>query len=35
MDDAAGAIASAIGHAIEQPAGIDIGEIVVRPTVRA
>ncbi|MFI6470298.1 SDR family oxidoreductase [Streptomyces sp. NPDC050516] len=29
------AIASAIGYAIEQPAGIDISEIVVRPTVQA
>jgi len=29
------AIASAIGYAIEQPAGIDISEVVVRPTVQA
>lgn len=29
------AIASAIGYAIEQPAGVDISEIVVRPTVQA
>ncbi|PZG17121.1 SDR family oxidoreductase [Nonomuraea aridisoli] len=29
------AIASAIGYAIEQPAAIDINEIVVRPTVQA
>jgi NADP-dependent 3-hydroxy acid dehydrogenase YdfG len=29
------AIASAIGYAIEQPVGIDISEIVVRPTVQA
>ncbi|MBM9504388.1 SDR family oxidoreductase [Actinacidiphila acididurans] len=29
------AIASAIGYAIEQPDGIDISEIVVRPTVQA
>jgi NADP-dependent 3-hydroxy acid dehydrogenase YdfG len=29
------AIASAIGYAIEQPAGIDISEIVVRPTAQA
>ena len=29
------AIASAIGFAIEQPAGIDISEVVVRPTVQA
>ncbi|MFF5143368.1 SDR family oxidoreductase [Streptomyces sp. NPDC013157] len=29
------AVASAIGYAIEQPAGIDIGEIVIRPTVQA
>jgi NADP-dependent 3-hydroxy acid dehydrogenase YdfG len=29
------AIAAAIGYAIEQPSGIDISEIVVRPTVQA
>ncbi|MEU2353516.1 MULTISPECIES: SDR family oxidoreductase [Streptomyces] len=29
------AIASAIGYAIEQPDGVDVGEIVVRPTVQA
>ncbi|MFE9093356.1 SDR family oxidoreductase [Streptomyces sp. NPDC007264] len=29
------AVASAIGYAIEQPDGIDIGEIVVRPTAQA
>ncbi|WP_329454163.1 SDR family oxidoreductase [Streptomyces sp. NBC_01497] len=29
------AIASAIGYAIEQPAGIDVSEIVVRPTAQA
>ncbi|MFJ8782235.1 SDR family oxidoreductase [Streptomyces sp. NPDC102476] len=29
------AIASAIGYAIEQPAGVDVNEIVVRPTVQA
>ncbi|MBP8535855.1 SDR family oxidoreductase [Streptomyces sp. MK37H] len=29
------AIASAIGYAIEQPVGIDISEVVVRPTVQA
>ncbi|MFF0627891.1 SDR family oxidoreductase [Streptomyces sp. NPDC004296] len=29
------AIASAIGYAIEQPDGIDVGEIVVRPTAQA
>ncbi|MFE2179910.1 SDR family oxidoreductase [Streptomyces sp. NPDC059455] len=29
------AIASAIGYAIEQPAGIDISEVVVRPTAQA
>jgi len=29
------AIASAIGYAIEQPVGVDISEIVVRPTVQA
>ncbi|WP_394437443.1 SDR family oxidoreductase [Streptomyces sp. SGAir0957] len=29
------AIASAIGYAIEQPEGIDVSEIVVRPTVQA
>ncbi|TDD02947.1 SDR family oxidoreductase [Nonomuraea deserti] len=29
------AIASAIGFAIEQPAGVDISEVVVRPTVQA
>jgi len=29
------AIASAVGYAIEQPAGIDISEIIVRPTVQA
>lgn len=29
------AIASAIGYAIEQPAGIDISEIIVRPTAQA
>lgn len=29
------AVASAIGYAIEQPAGVDVNEIVVRPTVQA
>ncbi|MFI6440144.1 SDR family oxidoreductase [Streptomyces sp. NPDC050759] len=29
------AIASAIGYAIEQPAGVDVNEIVVRPTAQA
>ncbi|RSO08487.1 oxidoreductase [Streptomyces sp. WAC 06783] len=29
------AVASAIGYAIEQPEGVDIGEIVVRPTAQA
>ncbi|MFE4965948.1 SDR family oxidoreductase [Streptomyces sp. NPDC056660] len=29
------AVASAIGYAIEQPAGVDISEIVVRPTAQA
>ncbi|SEF47323.1 NADP-dependent 3-hydroxy acid dehydrogenase YdfG [Actinacidiphila yanglinensis] len=29
------AIASAIGYAIEQPGGVDVSEIVVRPTVQA
>ncbi|MFD9379059.1 hypothetical protein ACFWBH_26585 [Streptomyces sp. NPDC059999] len=29
------AVASAIGYAIEQPDGIDIGEIIVRPTAQA
>ncbi|KAA6223264.1 SDR family oxidoreductase [Streptomyces albofaciens JCM 4342] len=29
------AVASAIGYAIEQPAGVDVGEIVVRPTAQA
>lgn len=29
------AIASAIGYAIEQPAGVDISEVVVRPTAQA
>ncbi|WPB88455.1 SDR family oxidoreductase [Streptomyces malaysiensis] len=29
------AIASAIGYAIEQPAGIDVSEVVVRPTAQA
>ncbi|MEV0188801.1 SDR family oxidoreductase [Kitasatospora purpeofusca] len=29
------AVASAIAYAIEQPAGIDVGEIVVRPTAQA
>lgn len=29
------AVASAIGHAIAQPAGIDISEIVVRPTIQS
>ena len=29
------AIASAVGYASEQPAGIDISEIVVRPTIQA
>ncbi|MFE9118282.1 SDR family oxidoreductase [Streptomyces sp. NPDC007172] len=29
------AIASAIGYAIEQPAGVDVSEIVVRPTAQA
>ncbi|MEU1948262.1 SDR family oxidoreductase [Streptomyces sp. NPDC059474] len=29
------AIASAIGYAIEQPPGVDISEVVVRPTVQA
>ncbi len=29
------AIASAIGYAIEQPDGVDVSEIVVRPTVQA
>ena len=29
------AVASAIGYAIEQPDGVDISEIVVRPTVQA
>lgn len=29
------AVASAIGYAIEQPAGVDISEVVVRPTVQA
>ncbi|MEO3891502.1 MULTISPECIES: SDR family oxidoreductase [Nonomuraea] len=29
------AVASAIGFAIEQPAGVDISEVVVRPTVQA
>ncbi|WP_405982751.1 SDR family oxidoreductase [Streptomyces sp. NBC_00158] len=29
------AIASAIGYAIEQPDGVDVGEIVVRPTAQA
>ncbi|MFH8492349.1 SDR family oxidoreductase [Streptomyces longisporoflavus] len=28
------AVASAIGYAIEQPAGVDVGEIVVRPTMQ-
>jgi NADP-dependent 3-hydroxy acid dehydrogenase YdfG len=28
-------IASAIGYAIEQPEGVDVSEIVVRPTVQA
>ena len=31
----ASAIASAIGYAIEQPDGVDVSEIVVRPTVQA
>ncbi|GAA2749875.1 SDR family oxidoreductase [Kitasatospora cinereorecta] len=30
-----GAVASAIGYAIEQPDGVDVSEIVVRPTVQA
>ncbi|MEU6213235.1 SDR family oxidoreductase [Streptomyces sp. NPDC047023] len=29
------AVASAIGYAIEQPPGVDVGEIVVRPTAQA
>jgi NADP-dependent 3-hydroxy acid dehydrogenase YdfG len=29
------AVASAIGYAIEQPEGVDVGEIVVRPTAQA
>ncbi len=29
------AVASAIGYAIERPDGVDVGEIVVRPTVQA
>jgi NADP-dependent 3-hydroxy acid dehydrogenase YdfG len=29
------AIASAIAFAIEQPAGIDVSEVVVRPTIQA
>jgi NADP-dependent 3-hydroxy acid dehydrogenase YdfG len=29
------AVARAIGFAIEQPAGIDVGEVVVRPTAQA
>ncbi|KEG38342.1 SDR family oxidoreductase [Streptomyces griseorubens] len=29
------AVASAIGYAIDQPAGVDVGEIVVRPTAQA
>jgi NADP-dependent 3-hydroxy acid dehydrogenase YdfG len=29
------AVASAIGYAIEQPAGVDIGEIVIRSTAQA
>ncbi len=29
------AVASAIGYAIEQPDGVDVSEIVVRPTVQA
>jgi len=29
-----GAVASAIAYAIEQPADVDISEIVVRPTVQ-
>ena len=29
------AIASAIGFAIDQPVGVDISEVVVRPTVQA
>lgn len=31
----ASAVATAIGFAIEQPAGVDISEVVVRPTVQA
>jgi NADP-dependent 3-hydroxy acid dehydrogenase YdfG len=29
------AVARAIAFAIEQPAGIDVGEVVVRPTAQA
>jgi len=29
------AVANAIGFAVEQPAGVDISEIVVRPTAQA
>jgi NADP-dependent 3-hydroxy acid dehydrogenase YdfG len=29
------AVARAIAYAIEQPAGIDVGEVVIRPTVQA
>ena len=29
------AVARAIAYAIEQPPGVDVGEIVIRPTVQA
>ena len=29
------AVASVIGYVIEQPEGVDVGEIVIRPTVQA
>ncbi|HEY6762977.1 MAG TPA: hypothetical protein VI318_25980 [Baekduia sp.] len=31
----ADAVARAIAYAVEQPAGVDVGEIVVRPTAQA
>lgn len=31
----AGAVARAIAYAIEQPAGVDVGEVVIRPTAQA